>query len=135
MRRLSSVVTLTLALALLSTPGCSRSAKYVMPYECDKLPDPDAVDARDVWDCNRSIMVQATKKKKFSLREFWSAAEFFEELTGIAADMRDSRQGPLPGADLPQNLEAWDRWYRENGDRLTWDPATSSVVLSPVDPG
>jgi hypothetical protein len=88
-----------------------------------------------VWDCNRGIMVRATKKKKFSLREFWSAAEFFEELTGIAADMRDSRQGPLPGPDLRDNLDAWDRWYLENGDRLVWDPATSSVHLSPGSQG
>lgn len=135
MRFLPSIVVIALVLAVLPPVGCSRSAKYVKNYQCDTLPDPQTLDARAVWDCNRSIMVRATKKKKFSLREFWSAAEFFEELTGIAADMRDSRQGPLPGADLRDDLDAWDRWYLENGDRLVWDPATSSVRLSQGDQG
>ena len=131
MRSLPSMVVIVLVLAVLLPVGCSRSAKYVKYYECDTLPDPQTVDARAVWDCNRNIMVRASKKKKFSLREFWSAAEFFEELTGVAADVRESRQGPLPGAELRENLDAWDRWYRENGDRLVWDPVTSSVRLSP----
>ena len=135
MRPLPSIVVIALVLAVLLPVGCGRSAKYVRAYQCDTLPDPQTVDARTVWDCNRSIMVRATKKKKFSLREFWSAAEFFEELTGTAADVRDSRQGPLPGAGLRENLDTWDRWYIENGDRLLWDPATSSIRLSPGDQG
>jgi hypothetical protein len=109
--------------------GCGRSAKYVKPYSCDTPTGATSVDAGAVWDCNRDVMVRVTRKKKFSLREFRGAAEFFERLTGIEADTRDSRQGPLPGPGLRENLDAWDAWYRNNGQRLTWDPATSSVRL------
>lgn len=135
MRLLPSIVVIVLALAVLLPAGCSRSAKYVKYYECETLPDPQTVDAKAVWDCNRNIMVRASKKKNFSLREFWSAAEFFEQLTGIAADVHDSRQGPLPGENLRENLDAWDRWYLENGNRLVWDPASSSVRVTPAGQG
>ena len=131
MRTLPSIAVATLVLAVLLPVGCSRSAKYVKNYQCETLPAPQTVDARAVWDCNRDIMVRAAKKKKFSLREFWDAAEFFEKLTGIAADVSDSRQGPLPGEGLRENLDAWDQWYAENGDRLVPDPATRSIRLSP----
>ena len=135
MRSLASILVLVLVVLAPLCGGCSRSAKYVRPYQCDTLPDTRSVDTRAVWDCNRDIMVRATKKKKFSLREFREAAEFFEQLTGIAADTRASRQGSLPGAGLRENLDAWDGWYRENGERLVWVPATSSVRLPANDPG
>lgn len=135
MRSLMSILVLVLVVSAPLNMGCSRSAKYVKPYQCDTLSDARGEGADVVWECNRKIMVRATKKKKFSLREFWGAAEFFEELTGITADTRESRQGPLPGPDLRKSLEAWDGWYRENGDRLVWDAATSSVRLSAGEPG
>ncbi len=135
MRGSSSIVVVALLLVVVSTAGCSRSAKYIKVYQCDALPDTPTLDAKAVWDCNRDVMVRAAKQKKFSLREFWNAAEFFKGLTGISADMVDSRQGPLPGAGLPENLDAWDAWYRENEDRLSWDPATRSVYLSAGSPG
>ena len=135
MRRVASILVLVLVVLAPLCVGCGRSAKYVKPYQCDALVDSRSVDAGAVWDCNRDVMVRATKEKKFSLREFWGAAEFFERLTGIAADTRDSRQGPLPGPGLREDLDAWDAWYRENGQRLAWDPATSSVRLTANDPG
>lgn len=135
MRSVMSIFVLVLVVSALLNVGCGRSAKYVKPYQCDTPSDARGEGASAVWECNRVIMVRATKQKKFSLREFWGAAEFFEGLTGIAADTRDSRQGPLPGPGLRENLEAWDGWYRENGDRLVWDAATSSVRLSAGEPG
>jgi hypothetical protein len=135
MRPLPSIVVIVWVLASLLPVGCGRSAKYVKNYTCDTLPGSRSVDVRAVWDCNRNVMVRASRKKKFSLREFWGAAEFFETLTGTAADTRDSRQGPLPGPDLRENLDTWDRWYLENEDRLVWDPATRSIRLSPADQG
>jgi hypothetical protein len=135
MRSLASILVLVLVVLVPLSVGCSRSAKYVKPYPCETLPDTRSVDAGAVWACNRDVMARAAKKKKFSLREFWGAAEFFGQLTGIDADTRDSRQGPLPGPGLPENLDAWDGWYRENGERLTWDPATSTVRLSADPPG
>jgi hypothetical protein len=127
MRRWVSILVI---LAVMLWAGCSRSAKYVRPYECDTVPG-----VKSVWDCNRAIMVQATKRKKFSLRQFWGAAEFFEELTGIAADRRDSRQGPIPGPGLRENIDSWDAWFREHEDRLVWDADTSSVRLAPSGKG
>lgn len=135
MRSFTSIFVLLLIVLAPLSVGCGRSGKYVKPYQCGTLTDARGEDAGAVWDCNRDVMVRATRSKKFSLREFWGAAEFFEELTGIAADTRDSRQGPLPGPGLSENLEAWDGWYRENGPRLVWDAATSSVRLSAGEPG
>ena len=75
-------------------------------------------------------MKRAVHGKKFSLREFRSAAVFFEELTGIPADTRDTRQGPQPGSGLKQNLADWDAWYGEHRDALVWDASTGTVRLS-----
>ena len=135
MRKSTSILVLVLVISAPLTVGCSRSAKYVKSYQCGTLSDTGGEVAGAVWDCNRDVMVRAAKQKKFSLREFWGAAEFFEQLTGISADTRDSRQGPLPGPGLRQNLDAWDGWYRENGDRLVWDSATRSVRLPAGEPG
>jgi hypothetical protein len=120
-----SIGTLVLFLFVAGTVGCGRSAKYIKPYQCDA----HDTDVAAVWDCNRDVIVRTVKRKKFSLREFWGAAEFFERLTGIAADTRDSRQGPLPGPGLAANLEAWDRWYEDHQDRLVRDSATGEVRL------
>ena len=135
MRKLTSILVLVLVVSAPLIVGCGRSSAYVKPYPCDTVSDTGGEVAGAVWDCNRDVMVRVAKHKKFSLREFWGAAEFFEQLTGIAADTRDSRQGPLPGPGLRQNLEAWDGWYRENGDRLVWDSATRSVRLPSGEPG
>jgi hypothetical protein len=135
MRKLTPILALVLVVSAPLIVGCGRSANYVKPYQCDTLSDVRGEDAGAVWGCNRDVMVRAAKNKKFSLREFWEAAEFLEHLTGIAADTRDSRQGPLPGPGLRQNLDAWDAWYRENGDRLVWDPVTRSVRLPAGEPG
>jgi len=117
---------LLLALGTWLSAGCSAPVKY---YECGNLDDEPRIDARAVWDCNRDVMKHIVNGKKFSLREFRGAAEFFEELTGIPADVRRGRSGPMPGPRLPDNLRAWDHWYRNNGEHLVWDPETSSIRL------
>jgi hypothetical protein len=126
-----SIGTVVLLVVVASMVGCGRSAKYIRPYQCDA----QAADVAAIWDCNRNVIVRTIHRKKFSLREFWGAAEFFEGLTGIEADTRDSRQGPLPGPALAENLEAWDRWYRDNQDRLVRDAATGEVRLVTSGPG
>jgi hypothetical protein len=90
--------------------GCSTK---VRTYDCEVGPDAIAI-----WECNRQIIVRAVKGKKFTIRQLDRAATFFEDLTGIPADLKRTEFGPLPGNELRTNLEAWDAWYREHGDRL-----------------
>jgi hypothetical protein len=98
-----------LAAAMLLS-GCSTK---VRTYDCEVRPDATAV-----WECNRQIIVRAVKGKKFTIRQLDRAAAFFENLTGIPADLKRTDCGPLPGDELRANLEAWDAWYREHVDRL-----------------
>ena len=97
-------------------------------YSCDPPIEP-TVDPRDVFRCNLDVMQRIVKGSDFSLREFWGAADFLEDLTGIAADVRESRQGPLPGPKIEDSLRNWNDWYREHGEHLVWDSATGSVRL------
>jgi hypothetical protein len=118
------LVVLTAACLILA--GCSSPIRY---YSCDEPPKPPAVEARAVWKCNLDVMQRVTKGGQFSLREFWGAAEFFEDLTGIAADVRQSRQGEIPGPDIADSLRSWKDWYLQHGEQLVWDSATGSVRL------
>jgi hypothetical protein len=113
--------------ALLLGLGCSAPVAY---YQCDDLVGRVELDARTVWDCNRDVMRRVARGKKFSLREFRSAAEFFEDLTGIPADTRDTRQGTQPGPGVRDDLKRWDAWYRDHRDSLVWDDKTGSVRLA-----
>lgn len=108
--------------ALLS--GCSAPRK---PYAC-VIDTSTSVVAAEIWDCNREIMVRVVKGRKFTLREFTRASEFFETLTGIPADVRQGSDGKLPGSDLADDLARWDAWYDEHGDRLVWDPTASRIT-------
>ena len=84
-----------------------------------------------MWSCHRDIAARAAKGRKYTLREFDRAAEFFERLTGIPADSLPTDLGPVPGKELGGSLREWDAWYSTNGSRLRWDGPTRSVVLGP----
>ena len=118
---------LGLLAAVLFSWACSAPVAY---YKCDALTGAPEIDAKTVWDCNRGIIARVARGKRFSLREYRSAADFFAGLTGIPADTRETRQGDQPGAGVRENLAQWDSWYRDHGDALVWDPASGSVRLS-----
>ena len=81
-------------------------------------------------------MQRVVKGGEFSMREFWGAAAFLEGLTGIPADVRETRHGRLPGPELRESLQGWNDWYLQHGERLVWDAATGSVRLpAPDDAG
>jgi len=105
--------------------GCSTK---VRPYECATLVEADAVDAAQLWECNREIMVRVAKRKKFTIQEFESASEFFENLTGIPADSRSTPVGPVPGKGVKQDLREWDAWLK--GRRIYWDPTEGKVKVA-----
>jgi len=102
--------------------GCSTKVK---PNECAALVAADAVDAVELWECNREIMVRAAKRKKFTIQEFESASEFFESLTGIPADSKSTPVGPVPGKGVKEDLREWDAWLE--GNRIYWDPSERRV--------
>lgn len=111
--------------ACLLAAGCSSPTRY---YRCDP-PIKPTVDPRDVFKCNLDVMQRIVKGRDFSLREFWGAAEFLEDLTGIAADVRETRQGRLPGPKIEDSLRNWNDWYLQYGEHLVWDSTTGSVRL------
>jgi hypothetical protein len=118
----SPVLAALLASALIGTAACSTKVK---PYECPALADRTDVDAQQVWDCNRDIIVRAVKGKRFTIREFEGAAEFFEQVTGIPADVARTTSGAVPGTRVKQDLRKWDAWL--DGHRIYWDPASSRI--------
>ena len=118
-----------LAAALAGTTACSTKVK---PYECPALLDGTEVDAQKVWDCNREIIVRAVKGKRFTIREFEGAAEFFESVTGIVADATKTTSGAVPGKNIKKDLRKWDAWLDEH--RIYWDPASHGVRVDPERP-
>ena len=118
----SSALAVLLASALVGTAACSTKVK---PYECPALIDGTDVDAQQVWDCNRDIIARAVKGKRFTIREFAGAAEFFETVTGIPADVMNTTSGAVPGKRIKQDLREWDAWLDEH--RIYWDPASSRI--------
>jgi len=110
--------------------ACSAPRK---PYVC-VVDASSSVDVAVIWECNREIMVRIVKGRKFTLREFSRASEFFEALTGIPADVLAGSDGKLPGADVADDLARWDAWYDENGARLVWDPDSGRIANPESDP-
>ena len=122
----SAILAALLASALAGTAACSTKVK---PYECPELVGGTDVDAQQVWDCNREIIVRAVKGKRFTIREFEGAAEFFESVTGIPADAAKTAFGAVPGKKIKQDLRKWDAWLDEH--RIYWDPASNGVRVDP----
>jgi hypothetical protein len=118
----SSIFAVLLASALVGATACSTKVK---PYECPALAGGADVDAQQVWACNRDIIVRAVKGKRFTIREFEGAAEFFESVTGIPADTAETPSGAVPGKHIKQDLRKWDAWL--DGNSIYWDPATSRI--------
>ena len=87
-----------------------------------------------VWICNRDVLRRIVRGKAFSLREFRSAFEFFEDLTGLEVDWNGTTLGLLPGPDLDQDLEALDAWYELNKDKLSWDAGLGKIVFAGLAP-
>ncbi|MDX1389677.1 MAG: hypothetical protein R3344_10835, partial [Acidobacteriota bacterium] len=108
--------------------GCSAPRT---PYACAIDLEQIEVDAQAQWECNREIIVNVVKGKKFTLRQFERASAFFESLTGVSADTVSGGEFQLPGAGLKNDLARWDAWYEENGTRLTWDPVERVVTVTP----
>lgn len=109
--------------------GCAGKAR---PYVCLTPAVQAAPDVHAIWECNRGIMERIVRGKKFSIREFENAAEFFGRLTGIAADWNGTYVGPVPGPKLKENLQDWDAWYGGNADRLVWDADAAPAGLVAV---
>jgi hypothetical protein len=105
-------------------PACSAPRK---PYAC-VIDAASPVVVSELWDCNREIMVRVVRGRKFTLREFSRASQFFETLTGIPADARAGSDGKLPGPALADDLDRWDAWYAANGARLVWDPDRGRII-------
>jgi hypothetical protein len=112
-------------LATVLAPGCTTK---VRPYECVAILKADAVDAEQLWECNREIMVRVAKRKKFTIQEFEAASKFFERLTGIPADSRPTPVGPVPGKGIKEDLRKWDAWREEH--RIRWDPSAAEVKVA-----
>lgn len=119
---------LFLAIACSLSAGC---AAPTMSYRCGELTRGPSVDARSLWQCHRDIMSRVVDGKKFTLREYSRAARFFEEVTGIPTDARPRYPGMVPGPDLARDIEKWDGWFAEFGDRLRWDAEGGRVTISP----
>ena len=111
--------------------GCAAPVKL---YRCGDLAVRPTVDAREVWDCHREIVVRVVKGKEFTLRELSRAATFFEETTGIPADLDSSHGGPLPGPDLERSLRLWDGWLSKHENDLSWDPVDRRIRTSEREP-
>ena len=119
-------VSLACAILLMTLAGgCTTKVK---PNECAALVAADAVDAVQLWECNREIMTRAAKRKKFTIQEFESASEFFGSLTGISADSKSTPVGPVPGKGTKEDLREWDAWLEEH--RIYWDPSEGKVRVA-----
>ena len=117
-----SILVALLASVLVGTCACSTKIK---PYECPALVSGTGVDAQQLWDCNREIIMRTVKGKRFTIREFEGAAEFFESVTGIPADVATTPSGAVPGKSIKQDLGKWDAWL--DGHRIYWDPASNRI--------
>lgn len=123
-RRIYASLACVVLLATLAG-GCTTKVK---PYECAALVQADAVDAAQLWECNRDIMVRVAKRKKFTIQEFESASQFFEGLTGIPAESNSTPVGPVPGKGAKEDLREWDAWLE--GRRIYWDPTEGKVKVA-----
>jgi hypothetical protein len=122
-------------LGLLLVAGLISCSAPVRNYACATEPGGTHVDAAAAWSCNRDVLRRAAKQKAFSMREFESAARFFEQLTGIELDTRESHLGQrLPGPRLWRDLQDLDAWYELHGASLRWDPARGEVVVDRLAP-
>ena len=122
------------SLGLLIASGLVACSAPVRPYVCINEPGSVDVDAYAVWSCNRDVLRRAAGRKPFSLREFESAARFFERLTGIRLDTRWSHLGRLPGPELRRDLADLDAWYELNRASLRWDSERGDVVIDGLAP-
>ena len=127
MSRSVFVVSLLAALAL----SCTAP---VRPYMCRVDPVIADVDVHAAWACNRDVLRRIVRGKAFSLREFRSAADFFEDLTGLRVDWDGTFVGMLPGPDLGRDLEDLDAWYELHRYRLRWDAGQGKVVFDGLAP-
>jgi len=127
MHRSVFVLSLVAALAL----SCSAP---VRPYTCRVDPEFADVDVHAAWGCNRDVLRRIVRGKAFSLREFRSAADFFEDLTGLRVDWDGTFVGMLPGPDLDRDLEDLDAWYELHRHGLRWDAGPGKVVLEGLAP-
>jgi len=123
----------SLAVAGLLAAACSSPIRN---YRCAEVQAADAaVEPGAVWRCNVEVMQRIVKAKPFSLREFWEAAEFLENLTGIPADARQTPQGRVPGPEIAKSLRSWQDWYAAHAAELEWDAASGTVRLAAPDEG
>jgi hypothetical protein len=99
---------------------------HARPYACAVTAA--EVDPHDVWACHRDIAQRVVKQKEFSLREFREAADFFEGLTGIPADVVPTDLGPTPGRGMRDSLARWEAWYEAHAASLAWDAQARRVV-------
>ncbi len=119
----SALLAALLASALVCGAACSTRVK---PYECPALVPGTDIDAQQLWDCNREIIVRIVKGKRFTIREFEGAAAFFESVTGIPAHAEETFVGSVPGKEIKHDLRKWDAWLE--GHRIHWDPASGRVM-------
>jgi hypothetical protein len=112
------------AILLVLLCACS-CATHLRPYACAATAA--EVDPHEAWACHRDIARRAAQGKEFTLREFREAAGFFEDLTGIPADVVPTDLGPIPGRGMRESLARWDAWYQANAASLAWDPHARRV--------
>ena len=122
-----------LAAAALAAAACSAPVRH---YRCADVPSVGAaVDPRTIWSCNVEVMQRVVKGGEFSLREFWGAADFLQNLTGIPADVIETPHGRVPGSGIAASLRSWTDWYAAHASELTWDAANGTVRLIATDEG
>jgi len=114
--------------------GLVSCSAPVRNYACRIETGQAGVDAQAVWSCNRDVIRRAAGRKAFSLREFENAARFFEELTGIELDARESHLGRMPGSKLWQDLQDLDAWHELHGASLRWNRDRGAVELERLAP-
>lgn len=119
------------SLFALSIVSCSAP---VREYACKLDPELADVEVHTVWTCNRDVLRRVVRGKKFSLREFQFASEFFEDLTGMRADWQEAGVGTIPGPDLKHDLDDLDAWYELNMGRLRWDAGLGKIVFEGLAP-
>ena len=81
------------------------------------------------WSHNEELLRRLVAGEKVDRDEFVSAVSFFERTTGIPSRHSRSFVGPLPNANLDEDLEHWRAWYNKNKARLYWDPAAGDVKV------
>ena len=118
---------LILSLFALSAVSCSAPVRQ---YACKIAPETEDVEVYAAWTCNRDVLRRVVRGKKFSLREFQLASEFFDDLTGLRVDWQGTFVGMLPGPDLRHDLDDLDAWYEFNKGKLRWDAGLGKIVFT-----